>query len=77
MAALAGESQQVLVIALFTLDAGKAKHFYTEDNDFIKREALSAQINPTSEISLLEVGQIPLYGRLDRQLAKHRGPWHQ
>ncbi len=47
-------------------------HLYTEDNDFIKREALSAQINPTSEISLPEVGQVPLYGRLDRQLAKHR-----
>jgi putative transposase len=47
-------------------------HLYTEDNDFIKREALSAQINPAAEISLPEVGQVPIYGRLDRQLARHR-----
>lgn len=47
-------------------------HIYTEENDFIKREELTAKINTAAEIILPEVGQVPLYGRLDRQLAKHR-----
>ncbi|MEW5921155.1 MAG: Mu transposase C-terminal domain-containing protein [Bacillota bacterium] len=47
-------------------------HVYTEENDFIKREELTAKINSAAEIILPEVGQVPLYGRLDRQLAKHR-----
>ena len=47
-------------------------YLYTEDNDFIKREALTAKIKPALEISLPEVGQVPIYGRLDRQLARHR-----
>ncbi len=47
-------------------------HVYTEENDFIKREELTAKINTAREISLPEIGQVPIYGRLDRQLAKHR-----
>jgi len=47
-------------------------HVYTEENDFIKREALTAAIHTPAEIVLPPVGEVPLYGRLDRQLAKHR-----
>lgn len=47
-------------------------HVYTEENDFIKRAELTARINTAAEVILPEVGQVPLYGRLDRQLAKHR-----
>jgi hypothetical protein len=47
-------------------------HVYTEENDFIKREELTAKINTATEIILPEIGEVPLYGRLDRQLAKHR-----
>jgi hypothetical protein len=47
-------------------------HIYTEENDFIKREELTTKLNTAAEIILPEVGQVPLYGRLDRQLAKHR-----
>lgn len=45
---------------------------YTEENDFIKRERLTEMINTVPEIILPEIGEVPLYGRLDRQLAKHR-----
>ncbi|HBE44307.1 MAG TPA: hypothetical protein DDW17_02340 [Deltaproteobacteria bacterium] len=47
-------------------------HVYTEENDFIKREKLTEMINTVPEIILPEIGEVPLYGRLDRQLAKHR-----
>ncbi len=47
-------------------------HVYIEENDFIKREELTAKINTPAEIILPQIGEVPLYGRLDRQLAKHR-----
>jgi transposase InsO family protein len=47
-------------------------HVYTEENDFMKREKLTEMINTVPEIILPELGEVPLYGRLDRQLAKHR-----
>jgi hypothetical protein len=47
-------------------------HVYTEENDFIKREEIIAKINTPVEITLPQIGKVPLYGRLDRQLAKHR-----
>lgn len=47
-------------------------HLYTEENDFMKRAELTAKVNTATEIILPEVGQVPLYGRLDRQLARHR-----
>jgi transposase InsO family protein len=47
-------------------------YVYTEENDFIKREKLTEMINAVPEIILPEIGEVPLYGRLDRQLAKHR-----
>jgi transposase InsO family protein len=47
-------------------------HVYTEENDFIKREALTAAIHTPAEILLPPVGDVPLYRRLDRQLARHR-----
>jgi len=47
-------------------------HVYTEENDFMKREKLTEMINNAPEIILPELGEVPLYGRLDRQLAKHR-----
>lgn len=47
-------------------------YVYTEENDFIKREKLTDLINKVPEIILPEIGEVPLYGRLDRQLAKHR-----
>jgi putative transposase len=47
-------------------------HLYTEENDFIKRAELTAKFNTATKIILPELGQVPLYGRLDRQLAKHR-----
>ena len=47
-------------------------HLYAEENDFIKRAELTAKINTAAAIILPEVGQVPLYGRLERQLARHR-----
>ncbi len=47
-------------------------YLYTEENDFLKRAELTAKLNTPGEIDLPEVGQVPLYGRLDRQLARHR-----
>ncbi len=47
-------------------------HLYTEENDFLKRAELTARLNTAREIDLPEVGTVPLYGRLDRQLARHR-----
>lgn len=47
-------------------------YVFTAENDFIKRSELTDKINTVPEIILPEVGKVPLYGRLDRQLAKHR-----
>lgn len=47
-------------------------YIYTEENDFIKRGEITDRINVVPEIILPEIGEVPLYGRLDRQLAKHR-----
>ena len=47
-------------------------YVYTVENDFMKRGEITERINTIPEIILPEIGQVPLYGRLDRQLAKHR-----
>lgn len=47
-------------------------YVFTAENDFIKRGELTDRINMVPEIILPEIGEVPLYGRLDRQLAKHR-----
>ena len=45
---------------------------FTEENDFLQREALTEKVNRASEIILPEITQVPIYGRLERQLARHR-----
>jgi len=45
---------------------------YTAENDFIKREELMEKIISVPEIELPAIDEVPIYSRLDRQLAKHR-----
>ncbi|HCR82219.1 MAG TPA: hypothetical protein DIW07_02200 [Lachnospiraceae bacterium] len=47
-------------------------YVYTEENDFIKRQEITQRIVTVPEISLPDIKRVPLYGRLERQLAKHR-----
>lgn len=45
---------------------------YTEENDFIKRQQITQNIVEVPEISLPDIKDVPIYGRLERQLARHR-----
>lgn len=45
---------------------------FTEENDFLQREALTEKIRHMPEIFIPEVDHVPVYSRLERQLAKHR-----
>jgi len=47
-------------------------YVYTEENDFIKRQEITERIITTPEIVLPDIKDVPIYGRLERQLAKHR-----
>ena len=47
-------------------------YVYTEENDFIKRQEMTQRIVTVPEISLPDIRRVPLYGRLERQLARHR-----
>lgn len=47
-------------------------YVYTEENDFIKRQEITQKIISAPEIVLPDVKDVPIYGRLERQLAKHR-----
>jgi transposase InsO family protein len=47
-------------------------YVFTLENDFLKRGELTDNINSVPEIILPEIGQVPIYARLDRQLAMHR-----
>jgi hypothetical protein len=45
---------------------------FTEENDFLQREILTEKVNGVPELTLPEITQVPIYGRLERQLARHR-----
>jgi transposase InsO family protein len=45
---------------------------FTEENDFLQREILTEKVNRAPELVLPEITQVPIYGRLERQLARHR-----
>jgi transposase InsO family protein len=47
-------------------------HVYTEENDFIKRQEITQRVVTVPEIVLSDIGDVPIYGRLERQLARHR-----
>lgn len=47
-------------------------YVYIPDNDFIKREQLIETVNAIPEIELPAIDEVPIYSRLDRQLARHR-----
>jgi putative transposase len=47
-------------------------HVYTEENDFIKRQEITQRVVTVPEIVLADIKEVPIYGRLERQLAKHR-----
>jgi len=52
-------------------------YVYLAENDFIKREELMEKIHSVPEIELPAIDEVPLYSRLDRQLAKHRAEMEQ
>ena len=47
-------------------------YVYTEENDFIKRQEITQRVVTVPEIQLPEIRDVPIYGRLERQLARHR-----
>lgn len=47
-------------------------NIFMENNDFLQREAITEKLNSPPEIMLPNIEQVPIYGRLERQLARHR-----
>jgi len=47
-------------------------YVYAEENDFIKRQEITQRIINVPEIELPDIKDVPIYGRLERLLAKHR-----
>ena len=47
-------------------------YVYTEENDFIKRQEITQRVVTTPKIVLPDIKEVPIYGRLERQLLKHR-----
>jgi len=45
---------------------------FNEGNDFLQRQAITERIRTAPEIFIPEVDKVPVYSRLERQLAKHR-----
>lgn len=45
---------------------------FTEGNDFLQREAITERLRTASVVFIPEVDEVPVYSRLERQLAKHR-----
>jgi len=45
---------------------------FMEENDFLQREALLEKIQQRPEIIIPDAGQVPVYSRLERQLARYR-----
>jgi putative transposase len=47
-------------------------YVFTEENDFLKRQEITDRVINPAEIQLPDIKDVPVYGRLERQLARHR-----
>lgn len=47
-------------------------YIFTEENDFLQREAMMERVRHIPEVFIPDASQVPLYSRLERQLARHR-----
>jgi putative transposase len=45
---------------------------FTESNDYLQREAIKEKLSQAPTINLPNIESVPIYGRLERQLAQHR-----